>query len=478
MSRHRLPKGIISKQLPVKTFFDEVPCYISVQDRDFRIVRANNQFKKDFGDREGAYCYEIYKHAKEKCPYCPVEMTFKDGQVHNTQETVRSIRGDDIHVITRTTPIYDDDGNIEYVMEMSTDITENVNLERQLEESRRLYNTLFDEVPCYISIQDRDLRIVEANRRFKNDFGDVQKGFCYEVYKHRTEQCMDCPVVLTFMDGQVHGSEEILRTKSGDLINVLVYTAPIRNTEGKIDYVMEMSTEITDIRRLQSQLTSSGQLLGSISHSIKGVMTGLEGGIYIVNSGLKKNNQKTIQKGWGMVEKNVDRISNMVRNILYYTKERDLKWENIDLGEIARDVCTHFSMKMEESSIKFDCNFCEYAGTVHGDPDLLHSTFVNILENAVYACSADRRKTDHFIRWTIKDDGQYIISQFTDNGIGMDEESKDKMFTLFFSSKGAKGTGLGMFIANHVIDKHGGKILVDSSPQNGTTITIQLPKSH
>ena len=105
---------------------------------------------------------------------------------------------------------------------------------------------------------------------------------------------------------------------------MLCTTAPIRNAEGEVEAVIEMSMDITQIRQLQSQLTSIGLLVGSISHGIKGLLTGLDGGIYLVNSGFEKDRPERVTKGWEMVQRNVDRIRSMVLDILYYAKDREL----------------------------------------------------------------------------------------------------------------------------------------------------------
>ena len=91
-----------------------------------------------------------------------------------------------------------------------------------------------------------------------------------------------------------------------------------------------MSTDITQIRELQSQLTSIGLLVGSISHGIKGLLTGLDGGIYLVNSGFAKNEPERVNKGWEMVQRNVDRIRSMVMDILYYAKDRELPLDDVN----------------------------------------------------------------------------------------------------------------------------------------------------
>jgi len=229
--------------------FDAIPGYISVQDREFRLTAANDSFRKDFGEIEGRYCYQVYKQRPEKCEDCPVERTFRDGQKHQSEEIVRTNDGRDVHVLVYTTPIRNDSGEVTDVIEMSTDITELKNLHNQLTESRSRYRHLFEEVPCFISIQDRDLRIIEANRLHREAFGTSYGNKCYEVYKHRTEECYPCLVKKTFEDGETHIHEEVVTSKAGKKINVLVFTMPIKNQDGEIQSVIEyLSSDLLEGR--------------------------------------------------------------------------------------------------------------------------------------------------------------------------------------------------------------------------------------
>ncbi len=358
-----------------------------------------------------------------------------------------------------------------------------------LDERDARYRLLFEEVPCYISIQDRDLRIVEANRRFREDFGDRIGGLCHEVYKHRADPCLDCPVQRTFEDGQVHRSEEVVTSLGGERLNVLVYAAPLRDDRGEIRYVMEMSTNITPVRQLQSQLESVGLLISSISHGIKGLLTGLDGGRYLVNSALKKNDPDRLRKGWEMVERNVDRIRGMVLNILYYAKERVPQWEAVDAAVLVREVAGLVEGRARELGVDLLVETAPEAGVFEADPRAMRAMLVNLVENALDACRIDPRKPAHRVRvraggrgsgdWSIPiadcraDTVRFEVS---DNGIGMDAETRDKAFTLFFSSKGTEGTGLGLFIAHNIVQAHGGHIHLHSEPGFGTTFLVDLPR--
>lgn len=457
-------------------WFDAMPCYLTVQDRDFHILQANERFRKDFGAFEGRTCYQVYKRRSEKCEVCPVEATFYDGEPHRSEERVRCLSGKDVSVLVRTAPVRDDKGDIVAVIEMSTDVTMIKRLEEQLRQSRERYHLLFEEAPCYITIQDHDLRIVEANRAFREDFGEALGCKCYEIYKHRSEECYPCPVQETFQDGASHTREDVVTSLKGEKINVLAVTAPIRDATGKIMSVMEMSENITEVRKLQSQLTSLGLLIGSVSHGLKGLLNGLAGGMYLVNSGFEKDNRKRVEQGWEMVQRNVARIRSMVSDILYYAKERKPNWERLSAVDIANEVCSLAELRAKEQGVRLTKVFEVRDGCFEADVNAVRSMLTNLVDNSIDACRLDKTKSDHEVRFCVRESDGRIAFEIEDNGIGMDQETREKAFTLFFSSKGTEGTGLGLFISNRIAEAHGGLIKLESTPGVGTKFTVEMPK--
>jgi PAS domain S-box-containing protein len=453
-----------------RQIFEEMPGYGTAQDRTLRIIAANRAFRRDFGDDAvGRYCYEAYKHRTEPCPVCPVAQTFADGQVHSSEEIVLRRDGERVNVIVYTAPIRNGAGEIVAAVEVSTDITE----VKQLQEE---FRTLFDEVPCYISVQDRNLRVVEANRHFKSAFGDEIGAPCYRIYKHRTEPCDICSVARTFQDGQIHQSEEVVTTLDGRQENVLVHTAPLHGPLGEIIRVMEMSTNITELRQLQSRLASLGLLVGSVSHGIKGLLSALDGGIYLMDTGFKKDKQDRVQQGFEIVRRNLERMRGMVMNVLYYAKDREMLWQPIDLSEIVSSVEQVLASRARQLGVELRVRVPDGGGAFEADHNAVHAMLVNLMENSLDACRLDSAKPQHAVSLDAALDGDSVVFAIADNGIGMDQETREKAFSLFFSSKGAEGTGLGLFIAHKIIVSHGGSIALESEPGRGTRFAVRLPR--
>jgi signal transduction histidine kinase/FixJ family two-component response regulator len=458
------------------TYFNEMPCFVSIHSPELKVVAVNPLYRDRLGDKVGCKSWEIYTGktgTRENCPAC---QTYTSGRGLRTRAVVKTVSGEKAPVMVNTAPIRNQNGAVELVVEISADITEVKRLQEELDHSRQRYQQLFDEVPCYISVQDRELRLTAANRRFKEDFDTEYGAFCYEVYKHRSEPCPNCPVLETFEDGGSHQTEMVVTAKSGERYNVLIWTAPLRNANGEITHVMEMATNITQIRTLQDNLSSLGLKISSISHGIKSLLTGLDGSIYVVESGLTKDKLDRVQQGWSDVKVVADRIRKLVHNILFFAKERELKRTRIDGLSFVEDVAASVEAKIKTSDIDFIRDFDESVGKLNIDAGVLRLALINILENALDACLEDQADRKHQIIFRVQQNAGHVLFEIHDNGIGMDQETYENLFTLFFSSKGNRGTGLGLFIADKIIDQHGGSINVESQPGRGSKFKISIPK--
>lgn len=455
--------------------FNEVPCFVSIHNRSLKVMGINRLYKERLGDRTGDNSWEIYSGGAAISQDCPVGKTFTTGQGQRVRETVRYKNGAEVPVIVHTAPVRGGGGHVELVLEISADASEISRIQEELRATQQKYQQLFDEVPCYITVQDKDLVITAANRQFKEDFGDAPGSYCYRIYKHRTNPCPDCPVLRTFEQGTSQEAEMVVASGTGEQTNVLIHTAPIMNARGEISQVMEVSTNITQIRQLQSHLTSLGLLLGSISHGVKGLLTALDGGMYKVNSGFAQNNPEQVQEGWAVIELMVSRIKRAFLSILYYAKERDLRFESCDVLSLLNELRSTVEQRMLDNKIDFIRDFDRNLGEFEIDPEVMRPALVNILENAIEACVDDKKKSRHRITFSARRTKDKIELEVADNGVGMDKETREAMFTLFFSSRGSRGTGLGLFISNQAIRRHGGSITVASAPGSGSSFKVSIP---
>nr|WP_287413280.1 response regulator [Pseudodesulfovibrio sp.] len=455
--------------------FNELPCLVSIHNRYLEIVAHNTLFEERLGNQVGNNSFDIYSDRDSPGNACPVQKTFDTGKGQRSKENFLGKDGEEIPVTVYTAPLPNNDGDIELVLDISVDMTELKRLKDELLTTQYKYQRVFNDAPCYITVQNSDLSIAEANHLFKRDFGQSVGRHCFDSYKHRSEPCSDCLVRKTFADGKTRQRETVVTTLSGEQKNMLVQSAPIYDAAGEIVQAMEMSTDITEIRRLQDHLTSLGIMLGSMSHGVKGMLTSLDGGIYRLESGLIRNDEVRVKDATRVLKSMIGRVKKMVLDILYYAKSRELETEVLDASDFLKETADIAEAKSLAAGVEFVCNVPDGLGELKLDSAAMSAALVNFLENGVDACEGRNVDGGGRLEFSAVRNGDNLIISVADNGMGMDQETREKIFTLFFSSKGKRGTGIGLFISNQTIEQHGGSIEVDSSPDKGSKFIVTLP---
>ncbi len=293
--------------------------------------------------------------------------------------------------------------------------------------------------------------------------------------------------------------ENFLISKMGEEIPVRISGARLFE-DGAVAGIVCFFQDLREVKRLQQELIQSerlsaiGQAVAGMAHYTKNILNGLQGGVYIVNTSLKKNKPDLLPKGWAMVEKNVGRVSDLVMNMLVYSKERepdlvecspnDIAQEVYDIMNqtleaklaMSRDLMEKRGVQLKVTDVKLAKDFDLSLSECHLDPSGVHRCLLNLVTNAIDACTMKTDKDKDFsvvIRTRKEDDS--IKFEIVDNGMGMTEEVQDELFERFFSTKGPKGTGLGLLVTRKIVDEHGGNISFESAPGKGTTFTIRFP---
>jgi signal transduction histidine kinase len=331
---------------------------------------------------------------------------------------------------------------------------------------------LVDHLPCYVSIQDPDLHIVFVNDNFKRDFGDGVGKKCHTVYKCSEDICPNCPVQKTFQDRRPHIADETVRLADGKICQILIQTSPIVNDDGDVAAVIEMATNITRVKKEQKELATLGQSIALLSHGIKNILEGLQGGAYVVDEGFKDNDIEMAQKGWNIVNKNIFDITDVVQNILYSSKDRPLKYERVLPAQLARDSLALFSDKAASLNVELKPQINDAIPKVRMDIASIRRMLNNLIWNALEACLHDGHKNQHAVKvkTDLLDDSHFMF-EVADNGVGMDQDTQRNIYEEFFSTKGSSGTGLGLAVVEKVVNRHGGRIEVSSAPGEGTCFT-------
>ncbi len=222
------------------------------------------------------------------------------------------------------------------------------------------------------------------------------------------------------------------------------------------------------------RLAAVGQTIATLSHHIKNILQGIRGGSSLIDLGLKDKDELIVRRGWTIVEKNQTKIYNLVMDMLSFSKDREPDLELADLNETIGDVFELMQSRAEELGVALDWQPSAVLPRVMIDTEGIHRAVLNIVTNAVDACEGSQNA-----RVSIKTewDAETPIARISisDNGVGIEETDIPSIFQLFASTKGSRGTGLGLPVTQKIIREHGGKISVTSRPGQGSTFVIELP---
>ncbi|MDY6973940.1 MAG: ATP-binding protein [Thermodesulfobacteriota bacterium] len=577
--------------------FDDVPVGIVAIDQAFNIVFANKRFEKRFGPWHGRKCYSVYRNRYSICPQCSAAKAFKDGMRNVNEEAGYDKDGNLIRYIKHTIPIFDEDGDIPFLIEMGIDVTESAQI-------RREYELLFDQVPCNILLIDRDFRIVKTNAKVREMLGNLEGEHCFHGLKGRAHKCDECTARQTFEDGKLHTGHHVWKTKDGQIVHQHVITIPLRLIDDSDDFdiVMEMAVDVTqtlqleeglrfahsfletlisssmdgifaidqrdevsifntaareffkiedgrrvlksdltvmlpeglfekvaeaagpvflpettihnaegktlpvrlvsnqivvdqellgtaffiqdlsELKQLQDEkleaerLAAVGQTVAGLAHGVKNLITAIEGGMYMLRTGIQKGDLERLKKGVDMLQRNVERIAMFVKTFLDFSKGREIRAKVSRPEDIAQEVVDNYTAEAKKLGIDLTHECMDVIEPAPIDYETMHECLTNLVGNAIDACRVSEDKKGTFVRARTFEKNGAIIYEVADNGCGIDYDIRKKVFTTFFTTKGLGGTGLGLLMTRKIVQEHGGRIDLESEPGKGTVFRISLPR--
>ncbi|MFO0865611.1 MAG: ATP-binding protein [Gemmataceae bacterium] len=221
------------------------------------------------------------------------------------------------------------------------------------------------------------------------------------------------------------------------------------------------------------RLAAIGQTIAALSHHIKNILQGLRSGGEILKMGLDEKNDKLVQQGWRVAEKNQAKIYDLVLDMLSYSKEREPALEMTDVTRLVRDICELLEPRAKETGSELVVNVPDSPLRVSLDPEGIHRALLNLVGNAIDAVEG-RPEARVVVSARIGDDG-YCTITVEDNGVGIRPERIKEIFKPFVSTKGSRGTGLGLPVSQKILREHGGDLLVQSQLDIGSRFTLLIP---
>jgi two-component system, NtrC family, sensor kinase len=222
------------------------------------------------------------------------------------------------------------------------------------------------------------------------------------------------------------------------------------------------------------RLAAIGQTIATLSHHIKNILQGIRGGSYLVEMGLDNDDVAVLQKGWDIVRRNQNKISSLVMDMLSFSKEREPDPVPSDLTSLIDDILETVHQRIEEGDVVVTWNRPADLPRLVFDPEAMSRAVLNVVSNALDAVEGQDSPQVEITAGCDTSTGRVRIT-VTDNGAGIDAETLADIFNLFVSTKGAKGTGLGLTVSRKILHEHGGDITATSTLGQGSSFQLEFP---
>ncbi len=394
-------------------------------------------------------------------------------------------------VLERSDDIIDESGETTHSFGMTHDITAQVLAEEKLRKSQEEWEKTFNSIPDIITLQDKEMRIVRANRAasdfFEVDNADLIGKYCYEVFRGITAPCHGCPLVETIKEGKNY-AETIQHDNLGKIFQVS--SSPILDENKELQLLVHIAKDITEYKKVEEELFQAhkmeaiGTLAGGIAHDFNNILTAIIGYSEIAKLDLPADSHA--RQDIDQVLKAGNRAAELVKQILTFSRKSDHRRELISPHLIIKEA-----LKMLRSSlpttIKLQEDIDVECGQIMAAPTNIHQIVVNLCTNSLHAMESEKGMIHVGLhRQEISADqiagepgvspGPIIVLEVADTGHGMDQATIKRIFEPYFTTKDVgKGTGLGLAVLRGIIQDYHGFIRVESEPGQGTTFYVHIP---
>jgi histidine kinase len=466
-----------------QNLFEHVPCIVTVQNRDYRLIGYNREFAEKFNPSRGCHCYEAYKGRTSKCLVCPVEKTFSDGQSHYSEESGVDKDGTPKHWLVKTAPIRNASGEIVAAMEMNLDISERKNLEVRLERSEKKYYDIFNNIPNPVFVLDRDsLEILDCN-------GSAEPLYGYP----KAELVGRCFLTLFAEDGPKW--REILQqnrtlqqikhlTQEGKhlFVNMRLSPSEYPDREALLVTISDITKRLETEQQLihASKMATLGEMATGVAHELNQPLAVIKTASSFFMKKVAKEEPidpqilGTLSKE---VDSHVDRATKIINHMRQFGRMSDPELTRVGLNKVLQRAFEIFHQQLKVRGIEVHWQLAEDLPEILGDADRLEQVIINLLINARDAI--EERPPDTGSK-AIEIASGYTTDQVyfrvCDSGVGIPAAVQAKIFDPFYTTKKVgKGTGLGLSISYGIIKECGGSISAEESDLGGACFVCRFP---
>jgi histidine kinase len=473
-----------------QTLFETVPCVITVQDKNYKLVGYNREFSDRFDPQPDDYCFYAYKGRTTKCHNCPVEKTFRDGKTHHSEEVGISKDGTPTYWIVRTSPIKNEKGEILAAMEMNLDVTHHKELEEELERSEKKYRDIFNNIRNPIFVLDADtLVIIDCNNSVQGVYGYGREEIAGKSFLALLPENEKSRYAVELKRASVINQVKQIR-KDQEIIFVDLWVSLFEYPEKNV--LLVTTSDITQRLETEQQLIQASKM-ATLGEMATGVAHELNQPLAVIKTAssffMKKVNKRekiddeilfTLSEE---IDSHVDRATRIINHMRQFGRKSDPKLDEIQANEVLEKSLEIFSQQLVVRGIEVDWEVEENLPLIMADADRLEQVFINLLINARDAIEEkwelkSPQKGDKKITLKSRSEGEHVIIEVQDTGGGVAGPIIDKVFEPFFTTKDAgKGTGLGLSISYGIVHDLGGRIEVVSREGEGARFIMTFPSA-
>lgn len=395
--------------------------------------------------------------------------------------------------------IYDDAGTLIAIKGAIQDITKRKRAEEALRSSEQRFRDLVEMLPEAVFETTLNLELTFANQRAHELFGYTREDLSLGLNGIEMIAPEDRDRLMKNMQKRILGDdggriEYMAQKKDGTVFPVLFHASPVlkdNKVAGFRGILMDMTerkeaekekTRLEDQYRQAQKVESIGRLAGGVAHDLNNLLTPILGYSEMLIDDLEPN--EIYDEALTEIYQAGMRARNLISQLLAFSRKQTLEYKTLDMNDIITGIKKLLRHTIRED-IKIDIISSPMQLIIRADIGQIEQVIINIAVNAQDAMPSggtitietgmvnhDKGYSDNHFG---SKPGSYVMLAMSDNGTGMDSETREKIFEPFFSTKGEMGTGLGMATVYGIIKQHSGNIFVYSEPEKGTTFKIYLP---
>ncbi len=471
-----------------QVLFEQTPCFITVQDRNLKLVKFNKEFADQFSPNVGDFCYQAYKGRSEPCEVCPVVQTFEDGEPHYSEEMGLKKDGSESSWLVRVSPIKNSKGEVTAALEICLDVTRMRALEEEVRKSEENYRTIFNTIPNPVFVLDAEtLRILDANQSVTPVYGyekDELTGTCFtDLFDEKDRKRAAARLKLT---STLDKMRQVRKDGKAIYVNIRVSSSEYLGRSALLATTSDVTLRLMAEQQLiqAGKMATVGEMATGVAHELNQPLSVIKTASSFLRRKMSKREPVKPEILATMMEEidaHVDRAARIIDHMRQFGRKSDVQRERVDVNDPLRKAAELFQqqLKLREIEVVFDLD--DKLPPILADANRLEQVFINLLINARDAIEEkweqgprEGEEKKIFLKTHFKD--VMVNVEVRDTGRGIADSIVDRIFEPFFTTKRVgKGTGLGLSISYGIVKDYNGEIRVESEEGVGSTFIVRFP---